>query len=286
MNFLGGQDPLGRINAGKLRSLKGALRNSYQSASILRLADGETHQCLINPDRVKPDYDNKIISIQSEAGMRTGDTFYWGANNTYWLIILRELTETAYFRGFIRRCRHKLVIEGSDYYVYVQGPTETSIKWNQKGDLTWNRMNLSLTMYVTKTEDSLDFFKRFNTVLLDNKTWQIEATDSTSMEGIIQVSLGEYFNNPLENLQSPPPVFVPANPSDPHISGEVFVKPYDIQTYMAMNMTGETWSISNDKARILESDNDSVTVEVTSGKSGSFTLAYGAVTLNILIESL
>ena len=46
----------------KLNSLKKALLYSYQAATAI-LADGREFRCLINPDKTKPAYDNKIISI-------------------------------------------------------------------------------------------------------------------------------------------------------------------------------------------------------------------------------
>jgi len=49
----------------KRRSLRKALLYSYQSNTAI-LSDGREFRCLINPDKNKPDYDNKIISILFE----------------------------------------------------------------------------------------------------------------------------------------------------------------------------------------------------------------------------
>jgi hypothetical protein len=295
LTYHGGETSLSRINDSKLWSLRGALKNSYQSALIKKLPNNEEYQCLINPDRVKPDYDNKVISIESSAGMRAGSTFYWPSNNTYWLIYLSELTETAYFRGYIRRCRYNITINNTNYYVYIQGPTETDIKWNQKSGISWSKLNHSLTMYVARTTDSLEFFKRFNTLELDGQTWQVEATDSISIEGIIEVNLGEYFNNSMEDLQEVP-VIAPINTLLPHIVGDTFVKPYDIETYTIALAANGVWSISNSKAIIKTSTSNDVVVEIISGKSGTFNLVYTyedpetltteEVILAITIESL
>lgn len=46
----------------KLRSLKKALLYSYQAATAI-LSDGREFRCLINPDKNKPAYDNKMLSI-------------------------------------------------------------------------------------------------------------------------------------------------------------------------------------------------------------------------------
>ncbi|MGN0992905.1 MAG: hypothetical protein ACI4PE_03200 [Bacilli bacterium] len=52
----------GRMQSDKLRSLKKALLYSYQAATAI-LEDGREFRCLINPDKNKIDYEDKIISI-------------------------------------------------------------------------------------------------------------------------------------------------------------------------------------------------------------------------------
>jgi len=43
---------------------------------------------LINPDKLKQDYDDKIVSVGFEAGFKSGDVFEWVGTNSYWLIYL------------------------------------------------------------------------------------------------------------------------------------------------------------------------------------------------------
>ena len=61
LRYQGGNQEQRFIND-KLRSLKRALLYSYQAATAI-LSDGKEFRCLINPDKNKPAYDNKIISI-------------------------------------------------------------------------------------------------------------------------------------------------------------------------------------------------------------------------------
>ena len=61
LQYRGGNQE-GRMIKDKLQTLKKALIYSYQGATI-ELADGREFRCLINPDKLKNDYDNKIISI-------------------------------------------------------------------------------------------------------------------------------------------------------------------------------------------------------------------------------
>lgn len=62
INYRGGANQQNRMIQDKLKSLKKALLYSYQAATAV-LKDGRQFRCLINPDKNKPDYDNKIISI-------------------------------------------------------------------------------------------------------------------------------------------------------------------------------------------------------------------------------
>ena len=93
INYAGGPNQEKRMNNDKLRSLKKALLYSYQGQTAI-LNDGREFRCLINHDKLKEDYDDKIISIpykdiclnsgqihgktsqgEEEIGMKVGDTF-------------------------------------------------------------------------------------------------------------------------------------------------------------------------------------------------------------------
>jgi hypothetical protein len=45
-------------------------------------------RALINPNKLKQDYDDKIISIGFEHDFKPGDIFEWCNTGTYWLIYL------------------------------------------------------------------------------------------------------------------------------------------------------------------------------------------------------
>ena len=300
----------GRFINDKLRGLKKALLYSYQAETAV-LADGREFRCLINPDKIKEDYDNKEISIpfkdiclnkpmvgttsqgQEEIGMKAGDVFGWKETKTYWIVYLPYIEENAYFRAAIRRCKYEVEINGNKYKVAIQGPVETDIPWNQKSGITWNDMNYSSIMYITKNEETLNFFKRFEKIKINEKTWEIKVVDSFAAEGIIQVHLGETFNNSLEDVvqEEVPEIKVP-EVGTPHILGKTFVSPYDIMEYSINNITGGAWSIDNNKkAKIIGEKDNIVTIEIVTGKSGKFNLIYSAkgiedIIFPIVIESL
>ena len=113
LKYYGGNQQQRFIND-KERTLKKALLYSYQAATAV-LSNNQEFRCLINPDKNKPAYDNKILSIpykdiclnaprmgKTSEGIvnidiKTGDVFTWKETNSHWLVFLRYLTEKAYF---------------------------------------------------------------------------------------------------------------------------------------------------------------------------------------------
>jgi len=88
--------------------------------------------------------------------------------------------ETAYFRAEIRKADEEIEIividdDGSEstktYRGWMTGPNETSALWNIKKDITWNDMNYTKLLYITKDENTLAFFNRFDRVVINGKTW-------------------------------------------------------------------------------------------------------------------
>lgn len=291
LRYMGGNAE-GRLQEGKLRTLKKAMLYSYQAETIT-LEDGRQFRCLINPDKLKPDYDNKIISIpfsdvqlnsssinkgknEVKIGLKCGDVFHWDRTNTDWIVYLRNLEEDSYFRGEIRRCKYEIVAGDTRIKAYVRGPVETTIQWFQKGGVEYNEPNYTLNVMVPATEENLEFFHRFTKVKVNEKTWEVEAVDSYSIDGIIEMTLKEFFNNQFEEEESEdiPEIIEPDN-GEPRIEGKDFVNPYDTGlVYNILNAENGEWSISNSKAKIVKVDSNSVTLEITTGRSGQFHLIY------------
>lgn len=124
-----GGSRLARINKQKLRSLQAALGDDYQSRMI-RTPIHEAWPCLINHNTsgLKSDYDKKILSVEYDAGLEPGDVFECLDDNTHWMVYLPVLTETAYLRSEIIRCRYTMTIDDQEYWIYFQGPTETDLR--------------------------------------------------------------------------------------------------------------------------------------------------------------
>jgi hypothetical protein len=312
----------GRFQQDKLESLRKALLYSYQAETAV--IDGKMFRCLLNTNKQKADYDCKILSIPYEdiclgeydeendeivksepdnktkqskisTGIDTGKIFLWKETNTHWIVYLKYLEEDAYFRGEVYKCEEEPVeINGHKYYVYIRGPVETTIQWNQKNGVSWNDLNYSLIMYITKNEETLDYFHRFSKIKVGNEMWEVKTVDPYSADEIIEICLGETYNNEYAEA----PVEEATEPDEsgyeqafPHISGPASVQPFDIVEYSIEGLQDGDWIISNNKkARFVNREDNVITIEIITGKSGNFDLTYKSeeqsVTLPIEIKSL
>jgi len=315
LQYQGGNQE-GRFINDKARSLNKALLYSYQAETAV-LADGREFRCLINPDKLKNDYEDKIISIPfrdiclnktkstnttsdglEEIGMKAGDVFEWKETNTYWLVYLQRLEENAYFRAEIRKCSYELTIDDDHTYkIYLCGPAESSIVWhtkkNMKGSgITWNDLNYDLTMYITKDETTLDFLHRFTLLKINGKQYEVQAVDNISVEGVIEVALKEYYTNEIQDLveESKSESEEEEETKEIYISGNKNVYPYEEYEYTIVGASDGEWSVSNKQAIIQSQDAEKVTLTIVSGRSGNFDLIYKyneeEVVLNITIDSL
>lgn len=370
LKFAGGANQIDRMNKDKLKSLKKAILYSYQSATI-QLPDGREFKCLINPNKLSMDLDNKILSIPFKAiclnkyclnnsnnknlnktihenmdnsfatltlidsnlleeieknkqevensfpisdikcndteevltKIKEGDTIYWKENCSYWIIYLRRLEETAYFRAEMRRCRYQLVLgNGSKYWAYVKGPVEQNILWTQTSGNYFNKLNYSLVMYITQNSETLNYFHRFKKVMINNKIWEVQAVDNISTPGILEVSLKETYTNTIEtNIDkiikelNEDILIQPEETIKPYIYGSIETYPYEVYHYDIKNCDNGVWIILDESRKnLVELKNifeHSVDLYITTGKSGSFTLAYKVdneikATLNVVIRSL
>ena len=319
LQYQGGNQEQRFIND-KLRGLKKALLYSYQAATAT-LSDGKEFRCLINPDKNKPAYDNKILSIpykdiclnaprvgktsegEIDIDIKPGDVFTWKETNTHWLVYLEYIEEDAYFRSEIRRCDQEVKIEDNSYWVYIRGPVETSIEWNQKAGIEWNTLNYSLVMYITADETTNNYFERFKTIkILDprynkEKTWQVVGVDPYYGDGIIQVFLDEYFENSIadavaaensaetgeENL---------VDETAAYIDGPTEVQQYSKAYYEIHNAEEGHWYLKwKNEEQDLKSSLKIIPLNISIGELGTFTLIYRIkgqddITLDVKIVAL
>ena len=276
VQYLGGRDRLQRINQQKLRSLQIALRNDYNSRMI-KTPNKAAVPCLINSMNLKPDYDKKYISIEFEHQLEAGDVFEILDDGSHWMVYLPVLTETAYFRSEIIRCRYTLDIDGEDYWIYFQGPTETDLRWGMKRSINFNELNLSGTIYIKKTPATKDYFKRFTHLKIDGHIWEVQVVDSISVPGIIELEIQEYYDNPIEEL----PEIIQKDKSFESIIGTDHVDQNQIVGFMIQNdfyKEGLSLKIEgNERVRIEEIlDGGRICrVKVYPGAIRTFDISYG-----------
>ena len=297
-----------RMIRDKRKSLDKATLYSYQAALIRKcipddvdLMEGDKNlpvRALINPDKNKFDYDNKILSVGFEHGFHPGDVFEWCRTNSYWLITLQDLDEIAYFRGEIRRCDYQIewLDDGQKKKTFasIRGPVETKINYIQKHGISVDTPNYSLHILLPKTEDNMKQFQRYSKFYLgdamnpdDQICWRVEATDSISTVGILEITAVEYYANEttddIENglvdafvkkIEDPNP--------EPHtVIGETFIKPKkEYYYYINDNVYGE-WYLGQNNVPVQLTIKDTeegypgVIVKWNSGYSGQFDLWYG-----------
>jgi len=281
-----GGDQLGRINKQKLKSLQWALKNDYNSRMI-KTPKHSAWPALLNIDSggLKADYDKKFISVEYEAGLEPGDVFEILNDGTHWMVYLPVLTETAYLRSEIIRCRYTLTIDDETYWVYFQGPTETDLRWFIKNNINANELNLSGTIYIKLTPKTREYFKRFTHIKVDNHIWEVQVTDSISVPGILELEVQEYYDNPIAELPE-----IKKENNDSVIIGETIVpQDTEIGYYIPKEYIKNKYSwkvLNNPRVRLIETLNNGnmCKVKVYAGAVGTYTVQYGDYSLEVNID--
>lgn len=281
-----GGDQLSRINKQKLSSLQWALLNDYNSREIITPSGLHTH-ALINTNNLKPDYDKEYVSVEFSSGLEAGDVFEIVDDGSHWMIYLPIITETAYLRAEIIKCRYEIEIEGEKYWVYFQGPTETDLRWFIKTGINYNELNLSGTIYIKNTPKTKEYFKRFTKLELDGHMWEVQVTDSITVPGIIELEIQEYYDNTIADL---PKVIIEEETVSQSIIGSANIKhgePGGYSVDLAHYQPGVEWEIANNpRVRVDETfDNGRICkVILLPGAVGSFDLLYGKESIHIEIQ--
>ena len=302
---MGGNQQQERMIKDKRRSLDRAVWYSYQAAEVRKIEtkrDDKPIRALINPNKLKQDYDDKILSIGFEYGFKCGDIFEWIGTNTYWLIYLQDLTELAYFRGDIRKCSYQISWKDEENQTYttyaaIRGPVETKINYIQKHDISLDNPNYSLNLLLPLNDHTIKYFKRYRKFYLkDNSTcWRVEAVDAISTPGIIEISAVEYYANETEDDISKGIVGgLIEEMKDPNnkietIIGETFIKIKKSYEYEFDGTLAAEWHVDHKYPVLIEPDiNDprKVTIKWCSAYSGQFELFYGNHSKIIIVESL
>lgn len=290
-----------RMIRDKLKSFHRSLLYSYQSAWIRKEGTEEYHRALINPDKIKFDYDEKIVSIDPKWGYKPGDVFEWKNTGIRWLILKQELTEIAYFRGNCRRCQAVEVVnpetnETETLWMAIRGPVETKINTIQKAGIVADVPNLTINAYVANTEKTVKYFDRYQRFSFAGRYWKVTAPDSISTPGILEFTAQEDYDCDHEDLIVK---IVDPNPENKEtenvIIGATFIYPLEANTYsIKNNLYNKDWIVAlpnenKDIEDVLEYEileDNSLKVTWTAMVSGSFEIMYGDLTKTVIVQSL
>lgn len=308
--------------------------NTLQQIVDSLTSEAPYFRALINHDKLKVDYEDKIISIpfseppvgETEAidtDFHNGTVFKWVHGNkeewtpdTYWIVYMQYSEETAYFRAEIRKADEEIEIvvidaEGNEstvsYRGWMTGPNETTALWNTKRGVIWNDMNYTKLLYITKDEDTLAYFQRFDRIIINGKPWEVQAYNenySTSKtgdfsSGIIRVALKETYTSTEQFIkqqkdadaaQIQAEAAYDAENTQARIDGPAAAHPFDILVYKAKNYEQpQNWYISDTSlVKVIEYDQTSLKLQVISKKANEegFTIGYGQDTIQVPIEPL
>lgn len=309
LDAVGGFSEQERMIFDKRRNFDKALLYSYQGANIINIREKtdtllspKPVRALINPNKLKADYDEKIISVAYEANFKPGDVFEWLGTNTYWLIYLQNLTELAYFRADIRKCSYQILWKDDNgdiksTYAAIRGPVETKINYIQKHLISVDEPNYSLNILMPQTPDTLAYFKRYSKFYLkdSNVCWRVEAVDWISLPDILEVTAVEYYSNEMEDSDSIAGNLIveEVNPNTPienaAISGPTFIKPKVSYEYVTAVKDKWQWYVDPKypiKLSVSADNPKKCTIKWEKGISGQFELSYGDYNKTIIVESL
>jgi hypothetical protein len=292
-----------RMIADKRKTLDKVFLYSYQGADVRDLNDKtETiYKALINPNSLKPDYDDKVISIPFESNFSTGTIFSWERTQTKWIIYLQDLTELAYFKGDVRKCNYVISWMDEDKqihtsYAATRGPVETKISTTTKNGIVYNTPNHTLSILLPQTEDTVKYFKRYAKFYLqgldkqdDLICWRVEGFDYISTPGILEITAVEYYANEFEDdieagiaggLVEPDPE------PETRITGDTFIYPKMPYTYTYEGDEEGEWVYDTKLPIKVEAAGKSITITWLKNYSGQFDLTFGSDTRAIVVESI
>lgn len=312
LNYHGGYFQQNRMIKDKQQSLRKALLYSYQGAFVKKYyPNSEDYapdkvRALINPNKLTQDYNDKTISIEFEHGYKVGDIYEWVDTNTYWLIYLQDETEIAYFRGDARKCTYQIFWKDGDKekstYAAIKGPNQSNINSTSAHGLSLDQPNYQISLIVPQTEDTLKQFKRYSKFYLQNIKgseqicWRVEATDSISSPGILEITAVEYYANQFEDdVENGIVGGLVAEIADPNdelveqmIQGETFIKPKIKYKYVFNGSDQGEWQFDkkNLPIRIERKYKNEIEIVWDKTYSGQFVLSFGDYSKTIIVESL
>ena len=295
LRFRGGNQQE-RMIKDKRETLDRVVLYSYQGATVRKIDTTDSVPALINPNQLKQDYDDKIISVGYEYNFKPGDVCEWERTGTKWLIYLQDLTELAYFKGNIRKCNYEIKWKDSkgnirSTFAAIIGPKETKIDSTQTNGISLDSPNHSLNLLLPMNDDTLNQFKRYSEFYLQNICWRVEATDTISMPGVLEINAVEYYKNETaddieKGIVDGLIVEEIPEPASGEIEGEIFIKPKKTYTYKYTGSLDSSWTYDAKLPLEVKVNGKEITLKWTKTYTGQFVLKYADEEKTIVVESL
>ena len=181
----------------KDRSFKVALERAYNAETVIH--KDKTYRAIINENRQKIDYDEKIVSAPIEMNLHVGSTLFIPRTDTRWIVTTEHLDEKAYFMGDIKKAiylvswRDEQDVKHS-HWAAVRGPVETKIKAEPNKGVAYHSRNNTIVLWIGQT-DGTEALKRYSYLMVANKVWEIAVVDDVSQPGLVELHLIEALKN-------------------------------------------------------------------------------------------
>ena len=186
----------------KDRSFSIALERAYNAETVVHKE--QTYKAIINENKQKIEYDEKIISAPHEMNLHVGSTVYVPRNDTRWIVTTEHLGEKAYFKGDIKKAIYLISWRDENdvkhsHWAAVRGPVETKIKSDPVKGVANHVPNNTLVVWIGQT-DGTEALKRYSYLMIADRVWEVAVTDDISQPGLVELQLIEApMNKDLDN---------------------------------------------------------------------------------------
>ena len=142
-------------------------------------------------------------------------------------------------------------------------------------------MGYEVVLYITRDEDTENFFHRFQKVEINGRLWEVQMVNDITSETMLIIYLKETFTNEFEPVPNNAAAVSADGSSEVEdddtrvmIEGPDSAYPFDELEYKIKNTDNGIWLLSNSKAKINNQTNTDITITIVTAKSGSIDLIY------------
>lgn len=283
LDYYGGANQQDRMIKDKERSLKGALKYSYQAVTMIienyqyddAIEEGINtlpyleFRCLMNPDKLNKDADLMMLSVPyndiclnlpkdpehpktSEGIVRNpvmvGDTFEWKGTDTRWIICWRYIDEAAYLRADTRKCfPFPLQINEHEYWFAVVGPNQLTTDWNKHNSNIFNTLNYTKAIYIKRNDETLEFFKRHQKIKVPDIQGELKPWTIVAVESNLtdDVIIATLKEGFTDNTEEVEEAVTFDKEMDHIVNNDIIMYAYDTFRYTVPFVEGAYWDIQN-----------------------------------------